>query len=693
MTVLDESPQFKPGAAGWKGMTDEATPADEFAPPNAAQPSTPAEESRLPPLGLAISVVVLTLVAFLQVLLFSDIGFGIEVFNALGPRGALDNMTEELNVDFVVWSLLLVLYLLDAEHWTSCMGRFFFLSGLSLAGCAVFFSAMLSSEATPQWALAAVTLLLPVSASIIRAFLFDSHVPPHVILRVFSIAFAVAATLVLIAWGSWVGSGNLYTEANRNVLAMALHCPRPPLDVTTTLNVTATLNITASLNVTTMLNVIAGGSKTDDDGRACLLTVALLWACPLILSMGCFLFACIFFLFGRFMQKSPELAAQVGLKAGFVAIACGVWVGFSFNGFSSKLFHSLVVLLFTVLWVVAGILVSTLGWKWFVSSSENSDAVLGMKRRLNQYDALKGAVVLMGLPLLVPYLMVHTVKQFFRRARGHAASSGPLTGEATVILLELKRWAWVSVLSWTSLWCWLAWGSLYIPVLTNIVVAYFIQLLAPLNWAIVSFLFLALGFVMCLNPFFPGPVFYLMGGVLLVPLCDHSDSRTILIATILIATIWTLVRPRIQRFRLYRPGDSHPPIRLDAPALLHDEVCLSGRLPEDLWRVDGRKPSDALDCGAELDADARRALRPLPARPLSRQDCRRVRGSGLARGRLLWHRAQDAWRRVAVHLLGDARSDAHLHLDRAHTGDGPLDLLRRHLGWLLAFGNLADHDL
>lgn len=557
MTLLDESPQFKPGAAGWEGMTDEATPADdeatpadEFAPSNAAQPSTPAEESRLPPLGLAISVVVLTLVAFLQVLLFSDIGFGIEVFNALGPRGALDNMTEELNVDFVVWSLLLVLYLLDAEHWTSCMGRFFFLSGLSLAGCAVFFSAMLSSEATPQWALAAVTLLLPVSASIIRAFLFDSHVPPHVILRVFSIAFAVAATLVLIAWGSWVGSGNLYTEANRNVLAMALHCPRPPLDVTTTLNVTATLNITASLNVTTMLNVIAGGSKTDDNGRACLLTVALLWACPLILSMGCFLFACIFFLFGRFMQKSPELAAQVGLKAGFVAIACGVWVGFSFNGFSSKLFHSLVVLLFTVLWVVAGILVSTLGWKWFVSSSENSDAVLGLKRRLNEYDALKGAVVLMGLPLLVPYLMVHTVKQFFRHARGHAASSGPLTGEATVILLELKRWAWVSVLSWTSLWCWLAWGSLYIPVLTNIVVAYFIQLLAPLNWALVSFLFLALGFVMFLNPFFPGPVFYLMGGVLLVPLCDQAFNGSVSTGpeTVILPFVWTLLLCYMMKF-------------------------------------------------------------------------------------------------------------------------------------------------
>ena len=520
MTLLEESPQFKPGTAGWKEVTDEATPADELAPSNAAQPSTPAEDSRLPPLGLAISVVVLTLVAFLQVLLFSDIGFGIEVFNALGPRGALDKITEEVDVDVVVWSLLLVLYLLDAEHWTSCMGRFFFLSGLSLVGCTVLFSAMLSSEATPQWALAAVTLLLPVSASIIRAFLFDSHVPPHVILRVFSIAFAVAATLVLIAWGVWVGSGNLYTEANRNVLAMALHCPHLPLNVTTTFNVTATLN------VTTMLNVMAGGSKTDDDGRACLLTVALLWACPLILSMGCFLFACIFFSFGRFMQKSPELAAQVGLKAGFVAIACGVWVGFSFNGFSSKLFHSLVVLLFTVLWVFAGILVSTLGWKWFVTSSENSNAVLGMKRRLNEYDALKGAVVLLGLPLLVPYLMVHTVKQFFRHVRRHAASSGPLTGEATVILLELKRWSWVSVLSWTSLWCWLAWGSLYIPVLTNLVVAYFIQLLAPLHWALVSFLFLALGFVMFLNPFFPGPVFYLMGGVLLVPLCDQAFTFT-----------------------------------------------------------------------------------------------------------------------------------------------------------------------
>lgn len=497
----------------------------QVVPPDAAPPSkvvvsTPTTLS----LNLVVSVLLLTAVAFIPLILFSEIGWGTEVLNALGPYSNIDNQNAEWGAETAATLLLFVLYLFDAEHWVGRVGRGLLLASLSIFGFLIFFAAMISAEESPEWALSAVVLLMPLTSTILRSTLFKkSNELPHVIFRVFAISFAVAATAVLLAWIIWVGVGNQYTDANMQKWSRALRCDmrraQSQLNGAVALNLSEP-NVTA-LNVTT---------TTD----TCLVAY-LLWGCPLITSLGSYLFAGIFYGFGLFIQKHEDNAVELAVKGGMVTLITMLGVAMSFNAYSSVLFHSLVVLMFTTAWVSTVIIVSTIGWKRFLNAARKSSTVAGAKRRLAEYESLKGLVVVMGLLFFVPYLITHMVKQLFRTCLGRIkclsccmlppvpnSRGWLLTEEATELVVELRSWRWVSVLSWATLFAWLGWFFLYFPMLTNIFVAYFIQLLSPLNWGLVSFIFLALGIFMFLNPAFPGPVLYLMGGVLITPLCDKA---------------------------------------------------------------------------------------------------------------------------------------------------------------------------
>ena len=117
---------------------------------------------------LACSIIVCEAIGF--ILLFSDILYGVEVFNELSEHSTTSYVCVCLSL-----CTFILLYILDFSYWTGTLGTILRRTGMTLVAAGLVIGALLSADKYPELPMAVMFLSMPLTAMVLKPTLFQMH--------------------------------------------------------------------------------------------------------------------------------------------------------------------------------------------------------------------------------------------------------------------------------------------------------------------------------------------------------------------------------------------------------------------------------------------------------------------------------------------------------------------------------------
>jgi len=520
------------------GVVAESPPGTPSAPlPPAPTDSPQATADRPPWISILASTCLIMGETMVFLLLFSDIFYGAEVFNALSVNSA--NAYACVNGSFLLFVLI---YVLDFSYWKGSTGvllrRVF--TFLCFAGAVV--GALLYTNVYPELPLAMLFLVIPLSAFVMRDVLFR-RMPVAMLLYTMSFNFCLSASVSIIIWAAWMVDGNQWSHENQEEWAEYLKCDErenreddatsggvcravvilwiSPVALFGSLSVLSStcLLLGRSIQQSLRLNTSAYTAESGDTGTKSP-------ASP-----------------GSPEQKASHLAASIiaRLLKGSVAMGLiGMYSSATLVGGELGMTKAFYAMCLAMLLAILILCVVSFSWQVVEASISQNKLVRKLVSML-QSQVGRGFLVFIGTPLFVVVLILSFLNQRVRLLRNaYGCSSVAIKQEdkkqlftslMTSQLRSMAAWPWFEILSWAASWAiifgWVLSG--YVITLAYLIFAsliYFLKYQASLHWMVVSVIFFFFGEFMFLNPAIPGPAVYLTAGVLLVPIMVDADEPT-----------------------------------------------------------------------------------------------------------------------------------------------------------------------
>jgi len=202
------------------------------------------------------------------------------------------------------------------------------------------------------------------------------------------------------------------------------------------------------------------------------------------------------------------------------------WIYASMSGAGEGLSSSLIA--FAISMVIGSIIIFAIVF-WSALVSQTSRFVGGAARQVEEYtDLFRGLLILGFSPLLVVYVLLSIVNQFFRRhlirdcchkkiPEDEYEHNGWFTLVVTRQIKDFKSWDHARVLSYAVYW---GVGYVFLNVLaskfTTVFLSWLIQYCSTMGLSAVTLIVLFVGMILFMLPPIPGLPIYLTGGIVLV---------------------------------------------------------------------------------------------------------------------------------------------------------------------------------
>jgi hypothetical protein len=415
---------------------------------------------------------------------FSILGYGGSVFAKLVQYGEQPWEVSRL----VLLGCLAVMYFFDVTYWRKCLTAWkYILVFIAISACSVCMltQAHIKPELPLMWFFAAA----PVVAWRAKPLFFAAATVDSYLLAN-TLACAAVGFVVGLGWSvSTMSTENSWNGDFRETWGPTLQCAPPYHCV----------------------------------------VLALLWSSPMLLAGFLFLFALVCYLLAKSFSKSASECAHIKLVfkmfgGSLLLLFSCIWVAFSVGGTIGTTLMNFASLAFITL---AGTFVSVFGRH----SIEDTLYTIPLVKKLSAYfasDWTKAILLLTTTPFLLVYGCMSIIHQKIRvhviGYKGYMAMDGvnraeerkaTFTQRARHQLKNLSKFQWTSVLA-KMVTC----GLVYIVLIvfekaTSIALAALETALAGSSPTVVTLIFIAVSLFMFLLPPVPGPMMYLVGGLML----------------------------------------------------------------------------------------------------------------------------------------------------------------------------------
>jgi len=464
------------------------------------------------PISIAEAVLVLVTCIVPNVIVLavlSDIGIGLEVYNAVAPDRM--SLSGDLAVFLAAMSLV-ALYVSDWFYYKSAL-----LQGVTAVPPVLLITAgaFLKGRKYP-WAPLLFTLFLIPLISAVYRFTVCKKVLQRSFYMCVSAATGICGIIVIVSFVAWVfadshewtretkddlaaRSENIYKYVNKDmVLNYTVHCH--PED-----------NVLSSLNLT----------KSEKSGvkKACGKAVAvwfLVWTCPLIAAI-CNIVLSVFCYMHAMFCKAEEADSMTRALKSFIICLVGLFACMycSASFFSLALSSTFMAFFAAALCVLCVFTVMEVGPEAIKNMASGSKTVkmLAPVMRSDWVRAIFVGAVNIFIPI---FLFLNSMNQRVRKWKKTNTTSGRYTEVAEQIVNEIDKWNWCSIFTKVAIL-----GELFfmlqvgISKVTYIFLSWLCEALSGVNIGIVIVLVFAVGYGMFLLPPVPGVPVYVFSGIVI----------------------------------------------------------------------------------------------------------------------------------------------------------------------------------
>jgi len=466
----------------------------------------------------------------LLVLLFSDMGMGIAIFEAF----ASSMMNTAGNLIIFGASMTLVgMYLVDWHKWESKVQRGASALIVIYIAC---FGGILKCRFYPSAPMVIILFHLPLFIGVLRATALK-QVQRGSFYRAIGISCLIVGFGLLFIWLLWIfvpgwDGDNQYDEATQLRLIeessklyeetkLEVNGVKRPLNYQWDCDIESDYDykLVYGVPVATSYELTDDEKDTRTSSCASVRTVwFLIWMAPLVGVIVSLIVAAFCAINGTMMEMSDTSRAEKALKQ-FVfmvgIVLLGMWVAASTAGASLRLTGTLMAfggagIAVLLIWVYFEV-----GTKLIHSTIKQSKLMTTMIMVVTN-DWFRACVVI-GFNFLIPTMfLVEIARQKVRRLRKNTTSETWLTPEATTAWSVLRSWQWASIFQKVNLLVMLYWTvSIGVSKMTVVFLAWLNERLADVNFIAVLFIFFLIGYTMFLLPPVPGIPVYVCSGIII----------------------------------------------------------------------------------------------------------------------------------------------------------------------------------
>jgi len=455
---------------------------------------------------------------FLVVAILSDVGYGVEVYNAVSPR------TMSLGGDVAVFLAAVSLVVLYVSDW-------FYYERVTIQVvtaipplCLITLGAFLKARNYP-WAPMLFTLFsTPVVIGFLRA-VTCTQTKRETFYRRVSMFLGLSASVVLVVWIVWMTSGHQWNRTNKDELAQRFSELYKYVDKDMQLNYTQHCHPDLK-NISHFPTDVRASIKSACSRAASVWL--LVYAAPFVAVLCDVVVGVFCFTMGVATDTSEgdaRLNAVVRAMKQFIICLFLLFGGmycsasiFSISLTTTLLAFLAAALLVLVIWMVLEMPTKDLQ-KLLQSSSFAK--LLGKAWQSDWVRAIAVGAVNFFIPI---YFFLNSLNQKVRKARKpHEAGSGRYTPQAQKILDEIHAWNWCSILTKVAIF-----GELFFTLQvgftkgTYVFLSWLTRKLASINLIVVCVLVYAVGLIMFLLPPVPGVPVYIFAGIVIADVSSRK---------------------------------------------------------------------------------------------------------------------------------------------------------------------------
>jgi len=413
------------------------------------------------------------------------------------------------------------LYLFDAHQWTSRVGRSVFCICLCCLFVGVAFWAQVNGNAMPHFSYCVFSIYIPFWLRMVKYLFFPKKTANDFVIWLSGPLFTVAL-LIFVVWIWWtkLDENNSWTAETRIIYSNQAGCMpdfsnypqcQNPANNGTCFYLKEDGTGRPRVNYN---NTDGCDSDCEHIYDKCLHSFAL-WIWPMLAATS-MLFLSFVSSFLRPQHKSIACPATF-LKV-WIMIFLTMWVSAEIAEASPGLFTAMCNFVFSLVFAVIVLAIGT--------NTLDKNSEIAWKEISSNYESfleiLKSLVLLFATIPIIFYLTLSFVNQLFRKAlaccsRSDTRPQGYFTEVTSNYLNRVRSWNWIKTIRDTIFW-----GMVYMSVavafskLTNIFLAWVIDITKPLSLALVTFIMLMVGLIMFLMPPIPGIPIYMASGIVLV---------------------------------------------------------------------------------------------------------------------------------------------------------------------------------
>jgi len=487
----------------------------------------------LPWYDLVFLSIMVAIPAAVYILVFTKIGFGIEVFKFISVY--FHEHSFKLGGSLAGFALFLFIF--DCYYWKSAAGRMLRYAAISIIvlGLAVLVTFIASTH--PYGPISVYVVQTPIWLVMVR-FLFYRKKSVRQYVPSLSGPLFVVSMVTFVVWfaWSWLDTKNGFTPVVKLFDAQALGCapdfenyPECKRSATSDTDVCFDVDVETSV-VINRLNCPEICSKVYD--TSCAGNTFILWAGPFLVSLG-LLFLSFFATFLKGDDSTVEKEAMKFAKIwGFLLFA--MWISASLAGAGAGLSTTLAALTLSSFVASAVFLASS------YSQMERIEQVRALWNKLltnyaKYLNIAKGLLVVTCAPVAAIYLAMSFLVQAIRKIKlpcsngtkpkddknesmGNLPMSNYITDEASQLVAEVMSWDMVAVFTYAVYW---GLGFITMSVIaakfTIVFLSWLIEATQDLDLLPVVGILIGVGVVMFLLPPVPGAPIYLTLGIVMVP--------------------------------------------------------------------------------------------------------------------------------------------------------------------------------
>mmetsp|Transcript_129286 Transcript_129286/g.374345 ORF Transcript_129286/g.374345 Transcript_129286/m.374345 type:complete len:797 (-) Transcript_129286:247-2637(-) len=465
------------------------------------------------PMEVLIVGVCCMLPNIVAVIVLSDVGFGLELYNAMSPT----SMSQGGDAALAVAAFTVVcLYVLDWFYWESKLWRF--VAGMVPVSLFVA-GAFLKARRYPWAPLLFVLFLVPVALGFLRETRLKDTKRTDFYTCV-SLGTFIAGLSAFAAWMAWMVSGDHWWNretkddlaARSGTIYQYVH-PSMQLDYVTQCH--PDLRDLTGYSQDDVESILGACAKGASIWFLVWLAPFVATVCDLVVSVFCFIHGV------RLKEEGgPVVATLKQFMLGMVFLLVAMYGTVSFTNLALNA---------TIMGFFAAALASLVVWSFVEIGSQNMREIASSSTYAKHLKAawrsdwVRAIGVGAANVLILVFLLLNRMNKRVRRRTRRDTSASPYTEKVQPLVDELSTWNWVSILTKVAILAELFFTlQVGVSKVTYIFLSWLSRQLALVDFGLVCVLVFCIGNLMFLLPPVPGIPVYVFTGIVIA---DQGDRK------------------------------------------------------------------------------------------------------------------------------------------------------------------------